>query len=215
MQTIAALKEEEQRLASLEDASTRAREESWAAGSKVSEAQDALRQAQHAEPQRLVYAYANAANGGNGAEISPVDAAQLVLDQALQEDHRILQLENMLSDELRTVSRRRDRAQYAVHQALADLVCNSTEFAHLFDELRFAWSRLRGIRKAFWTITRALDGQMPNELLERWQATISLNVEAIRDSVGPIPTDEAPAEAWREALEALLTDPDAELPQDV
>jgi hypothetical protein len=64
-------------------------------------------------------------------------------------------------------------------------------------------------------IQRELHGQMPQQLADKWQAMVSLNPEATRDAAGLIPTDEAPASAWRESLANLLEDPDPPLPSQV
>ena len=74
--------------------------------------------------------------------------------------------------------------------ALAELICQSHEFQHLFVELEGAFARVRGIRKCFAAIQRALKGQMPQQLTDKWQATVSLDPQAVRDAFGPIPTDE-------------------------
>jgi hypothetical protein len=213
LQAIAALSEEERRLASLTEARERARSDSWAASRKVSEAEAALRLATDDEPRRAVYEYAN--GNGNGGDPSPVDTVRLVLDQALAEDRRILQLENALDQELGTVTSRRDGAQHALYRALSALVCGSAEFQYLLDEQTRGFARLRGIRKALRLITRSLHGYMPAALSDRWQTTTSLDPDAIADGRGPILTDETLFEAWRAALDELREDPDAELPANV
>jgi hypothetical protein len=56
---------------------------------------------------------------------------------------------------------------------------------------------------------------MPSEYERKWQAAVSLDLAAVRDSLGPILTDEGPYAAWRAALDELLVDPDAPLPRQV
>ena len=68
---------------------------------------------------------------------------------------------------LAIVTNRVNGAQHAVHKALADLICNSDEFHNLFAEQTKAWARLRGIRKTFALIQRALSGQMPQQLADK------------------------------------------------
>jgi hypothetical protein len=186
---IAALTEEQRRLDALEDARTRAREQSWAAASNEREAETALRKVRADERSRLAYAFAE----GNVESVSPVTIAQSGLAAAQAEIARITEVEEALDTELITVSNRRDRAQTAVHAALAALVCNSPEFHHLLAEQTKAWARLRGIRKACALIAHELHAQMPDEFDKRWQAVVSLDPQAVRDATGqPIPTDEAP-----------------------
>jgi hypothetical protein len=93
-----------------------------------------------------------------------------------------------------------------MHEALADVVCESPEFARLFTELDNAWARLRGLRRCFKAIQDALSGHMPGSLMSRWQNVIPLGYDVSR------PLDQQPAKLWSQALEWLLTDPDAVLP---
>jgi hypothetical protein len=203
LQCLAALQDEERRIAALETAREKARRESWAASAKMRDAEAALRKAQDEEPSRRVYEYVNAANGNGHTEISPVDAARAQLEIAQREDRKILRLEADLDAELRSAASRRDRARSQVHAALALVVTRSPAFHRLLDELAKTWARLRGIRKAFAVIQSSLGGFMPDEYERRWQAS---------DSLGPILTDETYAQVWREALDSLIVDPDSELP---
>jgi hypothetical protein len=120
-----------------------------------------------------------------------------------------------LTSEIITATNRVQRSQAAVHAALAEIVCDSPELEHLYAELEQAWARLRGLRKAFAAIQRSMNGQMPQDLADRWIATVSLDPEAIRDAFGPIPTDNHPFQEWSEALARLLANPDAPLPSQV
>ena len=88
-------------------------------------------------------------------------------------------------------------------------VCESPEFLALFTELDDAWARLRGLRKCFSTIQQALSGHMPGPLMSRWQTVVPLDYDV------SYPLDEQPCAVWSEALERLLTDPDAVLPSEV
>jgi hypothetical protein len=212
LQAIAALNEEQERLASLETARERAQEQSWAAASNLREAETSVQRAEAHEGSRLAHAFAA---GTDTATISPVTVAESGLTAARAESARIAQIEQALDAELITVGNRRQRAQVAVHAALSDLICNSEQFHHLLAEQTKAWARLRGIRKACALIQHELRGQMPHEFEGKWQAVVTLDPEAVRDSMGPIPTDERPVTAWHDALTNLLQDPDARLPDNV
>jgi hypothetical protein len=212
LQAIAALQEEQQRLTSLEAAREKAREQSWAASHKINEAEAALRKAQAEESTRLAYEFAS---GGMNA-VSPISSAQLALEAVQAEASQIERIESALDSELIQVANRVNRAQTQVYAALAQLIVNSAEFQQLYAEQTKAWARIRGLRKAFALIQHELHGQMPQQLADRYLAAVSLVPQAIRDATGrPIATDEAPVQAWRTALEALLVDPDAALPEQV
>ncbi len=96
-----------------------------------------------------------------------------------------------------------------MYDALANVVCSSREFADLLSELDKTWARLRGLRKCFRAIQDSLSGQMPGPLMARWQGVIPLDYD---DS---FPVHEQPCAVWSEALQRLLTDPDAALPSEV
>jgi hypothetical protein len=207
---LTALAAEKQNLDSLEQARTRAMESSWDLATKQRDAEADLRQAKAHEPTRLALAYAS----GERDTISPVEISQANLDQAQAAYRQIEVVEDALTQEIVVATSRLQRSQTQVHVALSELVCSSTEFHQLFDELTQAWARLRGIRKAFAQIQRELHGQMPSQY-EKWQNTISLDPQAVRDSVGPIPTDDTLVQAWQDALARLLDDPNAPLPEQV
>jgi hypothetical protein len=50
---------------------------------------------------------------------------------------------------------------------------------------------------------------MPGPLMSRWQTVVPLDYDV------SYPLDEQPCAVWSEALERLLTDPDAVLPSEV
>jgi hypothetical protein len=50
---------------------------------------------------------------------------------------------------------------------------------------------------------------MPGLLMSRWQTVVPLDYDV------SYPVDEQPADLWSQALEWLLTDPDAVLPSEV
>jgi hypothetical protein len=90
---------------------------------------------------------------------------------------------------------------------MSALVCASPEFKDLYAALEQAWGRLRGLRKCFRQVQRACGGHMPQPLMDKWQASMSLDSEAIN-----LPTDDGPVTAWAQALAKLLEDADAGLP---
>jgi hypothetical protein len=94
-----------------------------------------------------------------------------------------------------------------VHKALSALVCNRAPFHQLFVELENARACLRGIRKCFYKIQSALRAQMPHQYR---RSVISLNPGAVG-----LPMDERSPQAWVQALENLLVDPDADLPTEI
>jgi DNA repair exonuclease SbcCD ATPase subunit len=202
LQALAALSEEQQRLSSLEAARERARESSWAASRKINEAETALRQARAEEPTRLAYEFAS---GGMNA-VSSISSAQLALEAAQAEASQIERIEGALDSELIQVTNRLQRAQAAVHRALADLVCSSTEYQSLLEQHTAAWQRLRTIKVALRTIQTALRGEYPQRLAE----LIALS-EPLEERVG-YPVDAAFVGAWADALAQLEQDADAELP---
>jgi hypothetical protein len=205
-------KTEQEKLDALEQARTRAMEQSWDLASKLRDAEESSRLARAEEPSRLARAYTS----GDRDAISPVEVAQTTLDKAQSEYHQIEQVEDALTNEIITATSRVQDAQTKVHAALAALVCSSSELQHLYVELEQAWARLRGVRKAFALIQHQMNGHMPQPLVDRWIASVSLNPEAVLGSDGhAIPTDEIPVQAWSEALARLLDNPDAPLPSQV
>jgi hypothetical protein len=207
LQAIAAMREEEQRQQALAAGREKAREQSWAVAAQIREAEAALKDAQVNEPIRLAYDFAA---GIDSTTIWPVEAAQDTLAKEQAEYDRILHLEQVLDSELSQIRGRLRECQSQLNAALAALVCNSEAFHSLFRAQTAAWARLRGIRKCFREIERACNGYMPAEYSDSWQATVSLNLDAIN-----LPTEDAPAQVWRAALAELAIDPDAELPGNV
>jgi hypothetical protein len=150
----------------------------------------------------LAYDYANQLTSP-----SPVQAIIVRRDAAQANADRIGQIASAIDREIEQIERRLQRHQHTVRERLADVVCSSEEYQALFVALDDAWSRLRAVRRAFDNIAVALKGCMPNRDLNKWQATQSLNHQAIN-----LVTPAQPAQAWAESLQRLLENPDAELP---
>ncbi len=93
-------------------------------------------------------------------------------------------------------------------------MCSSDAFQRLLAEQTQCFAKLRRIRKALRTITRALHGAMPADLVDKWQAVITLDPDALHSGLGPIPTDEEPARLCGDVIQNLLADPDAPLPRE-
>jgi hypothetical protein len=135
-----------------------------------------------------------------------------ILEQAKAADQQSDRIRAAVDAEIGQVTARIRRREAALNEALANLVLDSAQFHALFEELTKAWGRLRGVRKALWAVQHHLAGNMPQQIADRWNAVVSLDPQAVADSMGPLPTDEGPFTAWQAALEALREDPDAPLP---
>jgi len=197
-QAVEAVREEEARLQALEAAQLRAGDQLCAAQSTVIEAESILQQTERIDPEHLAYSFA----AGETIE-RPIAETRARLDRAKSELEHMEEIQQALESEMQRVQRRLRLRRSSVYEALADVVCESPEFARLFSELENTWARLRGLRKCFRAIQDSLSGHMPGPLMSRWQTVIALDYDV------SYPLDEQPAQLWSQALERLLIDPDA------
>jgi hypothetical protein len=72
-------------------------------------------------------------------------------------------------------AQRRSTPPQPIYDALADVVCKSPEFGHLFSEVDKTRARLRGLRKCFRTIQDGLSSHMPGPIMSRWQGVVPLD----------------------------------------
>jgi chromosome segregation ATPase len=200
---VTALRDEKSRLAQLEQARERAREESWGLPDRVANAEIELRKARADEDSRLAYEFAS---GGDVSEVSPISACQKALDEARAEQERISRVENALDGELERAGVRLRRAEAAVNEALADVVIGSAAYAQLLEQHAAAWQRLRSVKTVMRVIVQALCGFAPQALIDKIDMAEPLD---IRVGYG---VEDKFVGAWADSLAALLVDPDAELP---
>ena len=203
-QAVEAAREEEARLQALEAAQLRAGDQLCAAQSTVIEAESILQQTERIDPEHLAYSFA----AGETIE-RPIAETRAQLDGAKSELEQIEEIQQALESEIRRAQGRLHLRRSSVHQALAEVVCESPEFLALFTELDQTWARLRGLRKCFRTIQDAMSGHMPGPIMSRWQTVVPLDYDV------SYPLDEHPVGLWSQALERLLTDPDAVLPSEI
>jgi hypothetical protein len=199
---IAALQEHSDRIAALESGRDRASENQRTAQEALIEAQSVLQQRDHIEPERLAYSFI----AGETIDRLPIAEAQAQIVRATSELEHIEEIQQVLESEIQRAQGRLRVRRASMYEALADVVCGSSEFARLFSELDNAWARLRGLRKCFSAIQQTLSGHMPGPLMSRWQTVVPLDYDL------SYPLDEEPAALWSRAMERLLTDPDAVLP---
>jgi len=204
-EAITAVQTETDRLASLEAGQERARENQRTAQQTLIEAEAVLQQTERIDPERLAHSFA----AGETIERLPIAEARAQLDRAKSELEQIEEIQQALESEIQRAQGRLRLRRSSMHQALADVVCGSPEFLALFTDLDQTWARLRGLRKCFRAIQDALSGHMPGLLMSRWQTVVPLDYDV------SYPVDEQPADLWSQALEWLLTDPDAVLPSEV
>jgi DNA repair exonuclease SbcCD ATPase subunit len=202
---IAALQEDSDRIAALESGPQRASENQRTAQQALIEAESVLQQAGRIEPEHLAYSFI----AGETIDRLPIAEARAQVDRAKSELEHIEEIQQALESEIQRAQGRLRLRRDSVYEALADVVCGSPEFARLFSELDNAWARLRGLRKCFSAIQQALSGHMPGPMMSRWQTVVPLDYDV------SYPLDEQPADLWSQALERLLTDPDAVLPSEV
>jgi hypothetical protein len=199
---IAALREHSDQIAALEAGQERASENYRTAQRTLIEAQSVLQQTGRIEPEQLAYSFV----AGETIDRLPIAEAQARVDRAKSELEHIAEIQQALESEIQRAQGRLRLRRDSVHQALADVVCGSPEFLALFAELDNAWARLRGLRKCFLAIQQALSGHMHGPMMSRWQTVVPLDYDL------SYPLNEQPADLWSQALEQLLTDPDAVLP---
>jgi len=199
---IAALREDSDRIAAFESGQERASENQRTAHQAPSEAESVLRQTGRIEPEHLAHSFIT----GETIDRLSIAEAQAQLDRAKSELGHIEEIQQALESEIHRAQGRLRLRRDSMYEALADVVCGSSEFARLFSELDDAWARLRGLRKCFGAIQQALSGHMPGPMMSRWQTVVPLDYDL------SYPLDEQPADLWSQALERLLTNPDAVLP---
>jgi len=203
-QAVEAVGGEEARLQALEAAQLRAGDQLCAAQSTVIEAESILQQTERIDPEHLAYSFA----AGETIE-RPIAETRARLDRAKSELEQIEEIQQALESEIQRAQGRLRLRRSSMHQALADVVCGSPEFLALFTDLDQTWARLRGLRKCFRAIQDALSGHMPGPLMSRCQTVVPFDYDA------SYPIDEQPSRVWSQALERMLTDPDAVLPSEV
>jgi hypothetical protein len=204
-EAITAVQTEADRLASLEAGQARASENQRTAQQTLIEAESVLQQTRPIEPERLAHSFA----AGETIDRLPIAEARAQVDRARSELEHIEEIRQALQTEIERAQMRLRLRRDSMHAALADVVCGSPEFLALFTDLDQTWAHLRGLRKCFRTIQDALSGHMPGPIMSRWQTVVPLDYDV------SYPLDEHPAGLWSQALEQLLTDPDAVLPSEV
>ena len=95
----------------------------------------------------------------------PIAKAQAAVDKARADLQHVTEIQQALETEIERAQMCLRLRRDSVHEALADVVCGSPEFAGLLCELDKAWARLRGLRKCFWVIHKALALDMPGPLM--------------------------------------------------
>ena len=202
---IGALQEDNDRIGALELAQERASENQRTAQQTLIEAESVLQQTRPIEPERLAHSFA----AGETIDRLPIAEARARVDRARSELEHIEEIRQALQTEIDRAQMRLRLRRDSMYAALADVVCGSPEFARLFSELDQTWARLRGLRKCFRTIQDAMSGHMPGPIMSRWQTVVPLDYDV------SYPLDEHPVGLWSQALERLLTDPDAVLPSEI
>ena len=201
---IAKIEEAQQRLAALEQAQVRAREQSWHIASQLAEVRGDLQRVTSDERRRLAYEFVN-----DGELADPVADAKSRVATAQAESDRLTEVEAALAGEVEhtQASLRQLRAnQYA---AMSEIVCTSREYQALLEEHTAAWQRLRTVKMALKTVQGSLHGQMPQNLMDE-----RLRAEPLEVRIG-FPIDPNLVGAWSDAMAALETDADAPLPDNV
>jgi hypothetical protein len=195
--------DEEQRLAALEDARSRAHAGGWHAASKLQDSEETLRRVTRDEPQRRAYAYLN-----SEPDADPVAEAKTAVDAARREVEQLEGAEVALTGEIaRSQSRLRDlRADQSV--ALTEILADSAEYAALAAQHKLAWIRLRSVRAALEAVASSCSGPDWKRFAD--EARKSEPLEADRHGY---PTDPEVVNPWVSALAALENDADAALPR--
>jgi YD repeat-containing protein len=201
---IAEIEETQQRLAALEQAQTRAREQSWHMASNLAEVTDALQRVTSDERRRLAYEFAN------DAELAdPVSDARSRVATAQSEADRLTEVEAALAAEVERTQSALRQLRANQYDEMAQIVCTSDEYGSLIEEHTAAWQRLRTVKTALKTVQSALHGQMPQSFMDE-----ALRAEPLEVRIG-FPVDPEPIERWAAALAALEQDANAELPNNV
>lgn len=204
---ITQITETQQRLAALEDARVRAREDRWALGSRLRDAQYELSRAQAEERSRIAYAYTN--QQAVRDEITPVESAKLTLDRVQSEYDHIETVEASLDTEIPQVQSALRQLRNDQYTAISQIVCNSDEYEALLTAHTAAWRHLRSIKETLRTVQAGLHGQMPHALYD-----MASRSEPLEIRVG-YPVDPELVTAWATSMSALENDADAPLPTSV
>jgi hypothetical protein len=202
-QAITAHREEAARLHALEQAQARSQDNVRAARSVLTPAETNLVKTSEVSPQALAYSFVN--NAVLDIE-HDVKLAESVVERAQTELRQAESINDALEQEIGHVQNRLARRKSDLHEALANLVCDSPAFAQLLKANDEAWHRLRSIRVCFGAIHDIIGMHLPQSVSNQWQLT-----QPLEDRVG-YAVDQQLIGAWREALRALLQDPDAPLP---
>jgi hypothetical protein len=200
---IAKVNAEQERLASLEDAQSRAHQQLWHAESKLSDAKRALQRAQADERSRLAYAY-------------------VANNSALQDDPRCRRTSRRQRRTRRgratgkgriSIGREVDRVKFTLRQlhanrdmAMSELVCTSTEYQLFIQQHATALRQLPTVKTALKAVSAGLRGQLPQRFMDEPQRS-----EPLEERVG-YPVDATFVGAWADALAQLEQDAYAELP---
>jgi DNA repair exonuclease SbcCD ATPase subunit len=194
---------ERQRLAALEAAQSKAREQRRQIQSRLSDAQEGLRVA-HAE-ERSALAYSFAATGKmDGAD--PVAAAQSVVSRCEAELDQVNRIEDAISGEIDQLQGTLRNLQHDIWRAAANLVVASDEYQLLIASHKAAWQQLRSVKTALRMVQSNLHGYLPSNFAE-----IADSGEPLEERVG-YPVDQNLVGAWSMAVAELEKDPTVELP---
>jgi hypothetical protein len=197
------VREEEQRIAGLEEAQRRAQVQVRDNRQAVTNAEAELSRLREVDTAELAYNYAN----NRPQDRLTIREQEAAIDRARAELQHIEQVDSALEGELRSAETRLRLRRGSYHDALAEVVITSPEYQDLFVELDKAWGRIRGLRKCFDEITRQLHGSLPGRDLTLWQQSPPLDWNVL-----DFPLDEEPYRRWSDALRRLLNDPDTPLP---
>jgi chromosome segregation ATPase len=200
---IARVRQEQERLTSLEEAQTRAHDQLRDAEHALSDAESALQRVNRDEQSRLAYQFVN-----NGAvDDDPVADAKAIVTTAQAEVERLEKVETALASEVDRVQATLRTLRVTQYTIMTELVCGSNEYRSLIEAHTAAWQRLRTIKTALKTVSAGLHGQMPQALMDE-----ALRAEPLEVRVG-FPVDAVFVDAWVNALAALENDASAELPE--
>jgi hypothetical protein len=201
---LALLKREQDHVTALEQAQQRSNERLREIAHRLHEAELALAEIQRDEPLRRTYQFVNQEVVEDQADTI---AATTVVEKLTGEHDECSMIDDTLVAEIATAQQRIRYAHNDVRRALAAIVNDSPELRYLLDEQDRHFAAIRGIKKACQIIANALGGDTSSEFLSRYQNNQPVNPEIVG-----YPIDETPAEQWAKALNAILIDPDTELP---
>jgi chromosome segregation ATPase len=198
---IDALKLEQASLAELTAAAERSMEKSWTFGPKIEDAAKSLARAVEGEDRRLALAYAGEVDEAGSP--SPVPQAREHLRSLQDEAARLAKIRAALDAEIADTERNLKTLQANLYKEAAAVVTSSDSYIGLLQDQKDLWRRLRTAREAFKVIHAALHSSVPDAALiaERLELRVGYSI------------NQSVIDAWSEALEELLKDPEnAELP---